>query len=59
MHQPRTDLGKAFPKGRKRRRPRSPETATATSNTPLDAIVRGLVSIGERLFKDPAQYRIP
>ena len=59
MHQPRTNLGKALSKSRSRRLPRSPEAVTAHSNSPLDALVKGLVSIGERFFKGGAQLRIP
>ena len=60
MHQPRINLGKALPKGRSQRPTRSPETNTAHSISPLDALVKGLVSIGERSFKGSrAQLRIP
>jgi hypothetical protein len=60
MHQPRINLGKAMSKGRSRRQTRSPETATTnTTTSPLDALVRGLVAIGERFFKGPAQFRVP
>ena len=60
MHQPRINLGKARSKGRSRRQTRSPETNTAHSISPLDALVKGLVSIGERFFKGSgAQLRIP
>ena len=41
MHQPRTNLSKAFSKGRTRRRPPSPQVKNAPSASPLDAIVRG------------------
>jgi hypothetical protein len=48
MHQPRINLGKALSKGRSRRQTRNPEIATTnTATSPLDALVRGLVSIGE------------
>jgi hypothetical protein len=60
MDQARTNPGKARSKSRSRRRPRSPETVTTThSNSPLDALVKGLASIGERFFKGGAQLRIP
>ena len=54
MHQPRTNLSKAFSKGRTRRRPPSPQIRNAPTISPLDAIVRGLASIGERFFEGPA-----
>ena len=59
MHQPRINPGKTVSK--RRRHPRSPETAPAThSISPLDALVKGLVSIGERFLKGGrAQLRIP
>lgn len=59
MHQPRINLGRAPSKGRSRRQTR-PVTNAAHSISPLDALVRGLVSIGERFFKGSrAQLRIP
>jgi len=54
MDQPRTDLGKAPSKSRSRSRLRSPETVTAHSSSPLEALVKGLVSVGERFFKGRA-----
>lgn len=57
MHQPRTNLGKALSRSRNRRQPRSPQTDRAESSSPLDAITKGLVSIGERFFKGRAQFR--
>ena len=59
MHQPRTNLDKAFSKSRTRRRPPSPQVKNAPSGSPLDAIVRGLASIGERFFRGRPQFRIP
>ena len=59
MHQPRTNLNKAFSKNRTRRRPPSPQVKNAPSASPLDAVVRGLASIGERLFRSPPQFRVP
>jgi hypothetical protein len=59
MHQPRTNLSKAFSKGRTRRRPPSPQVKNAASVSPLDAMVRGLASIGERLFRGRPQFRVP
>ena len=60
MHQPRINSSKVPSTSRSRRQTRSPETNTAHSISPLDALVRGLVSIGERFFKGgPAQLRIP
>jgi hypothetical protein len=59
MHQPRINSSKARSKSRSLRQTR-PEANTAHSISPLDALVRGLVSIGERFFKGgPAQLRIP
>ena len=57
MHQPRTNLDKAFSKTR--RRPPSPQVKNAPSASPLDAIVRGLASIGERFFRGRPQFRVP
>ena len=59
MHQPRTNLNKAFSKNRTPRRPPSPQVKNAPSVSPLDAIVRGLASIGERLFRGRPQFRVP
>ncbi len=60
MHQPRTNLSKAFPANRKRRAPRSTEPVATPSGSPVDALVRGLASIGERLIRGgKVQYRIP
>ena len=60
MHQPRINLGKALSKSRSRRLTHSPETNTTYSISSLDALVKGLVSIGERSFKGSrAQLRIP
>ena len=59
MHQPRTNLSKAFSKGRTRRRPPSPQVKNAPSVFLLDAMVRGLASIGERLFRGRPQFRVP
>jgi hypothetical protein len=61
MHQPRTSLGKAHSGSRRRRRPpRSTEPAAPPSASPLDALVRGLASIGERFMRGgKVQYRIP
>ena len=60
MHQPRINLGKALSKGRSRRQTRNPEIATTnTATSPLDALVRGLVSIGQRSFEGPAQVPGP
>jgi hypothetical protein len=60
MNKSRINPGKALSKSRDRRRLRSPETVAAQSSSPLDALVKGLVSIGERFFKgNRAQLRIP
>ena len=59
MHQPRTNLDKVFSKSRTRRRPPSPQVKYAPSVSPLDAIVRGLASIGERFFRGRPQFRVP
>jgi len=60
MNQTRTNPGKAQSKSRNRRRLRSPATAIAQSNSPFDALVKGLASIGERFFRGGgAQLRIP
>jgi hypothetical protein len=61
MHQPRTNLEKAISGSRRRRRPpRSTEPVAPSSTSPLDALVRGLASIGERFSKGgKVQYRIP
>jgi len=60
MNQSRVNPGKALSKSRNRRRLRSPATVAAPSSSSLDALVRGLVSIGERFFKGgSAQLRIP
>ncbi len=60
MHQPRTNLSKAIPAGRKRGAPRSTGPVSTTSGSPLDALVRGLASIGERFIRGgKVQYRIP
>jgi hypothetical protein len=59
MHQPRTNLSQAFSKGHTRRRPPSPRVRNAPSVSPLDAIVRGLASIGERFFRGRPQFRAP
>ena len=60
MHQPRTNLGKALSRSRNRRQPRSPQTDRAEPSSPLDAITKGLVAIGERFFKGGrAQLRTP
>ena len=60
MNQSRVNRSKAPLKSRNRRRLRSPATVAAQSSSPLDALVRGLGSIGERFFKGgPAQLRIP
>jgi hypothetical protein len=61
MHQPRTHYGKAHSGSRKRRKPpRSTEPAATPSTSPLDALVRGLASIGERSVRSgKVQYLIP
>lgn len=59
MHQPRTKLSKAFSEGRTRRRPPSPQVGNALSVSPLDAIVRGLASIGERFFRSRPHSELP
>ena len=59
MHQPRTNLSKAFSKARTRRRPPSPQVWNTPSVSPLDAMVRGLASIGERLFRGRPHFRVP
>jgi hypothetical protein len=61
MHQPRTNPAKALSASRKRRRPvRSTEPVGTPSASPLDALVRGLASIGERFTRSgKVQYRIP
>ncbi|HSK07709.1 MAG TPA: hypothetical protein VK990_09340 [Acidimicrobiia bacterium] len=60
MDQSRNNPGQAQAKSRNRGQTRSPERHTAHSISPLDALVRGLVSIGERFFKGGrAQLRIP
>jgi hypothetical protein len=59
MHQPRTDLSKAFSKGQTRGRPPVPQIRNAPSVSPVDAIVRGLASIGERFFRGRPQFRSP
>ena len=60
MNQTRTNPGKAQSKSRNRRRLRSPATVIARSSSPLDALVKGLASIGERFFRGGgAQLRIP
>jgi hypothetical protein len=60
MHQPRTNLSKVFPASRKRGAPRSTEPVATPSASPLDALVRGLASIGERFVRGgKVQYRIP
>lgn len=53
MHQLRTNLSKAFSRARARR-PLSPHVRNAPSVSPLDAIVGGLASIGERFMRGPA-----
>lgn len=56
MHQPRTNLSKVLPASRKKWAPRSTEPVAS----PLDALVRGLASIGERFVRGGrVQYRIP
>jgi len=42
-----------------RRRLRTPEIDTEPSRSPLDALARGLVTLGDRLFKGRAMLRIP
>ena len=59
MHQPRTNLGKALSRTRNRRQPPSPQTDRAQSSSPLDAITKGLISIGERFLKGRAELRLP
>jgi hypothetical protein len=61
MQQPRTNLGKVMGPSRKRRKPpRSTEPVASPSASPLDALVRGLASIGERFMRGgKVQYRIP
>ncbi|MGH8915221.1 MAG: hypothetical protein ACRDZM_11990, partial [Acidimicrobiia bacterium] len=51
MQQPRTDLNKALPKGRGPRYGTSPHPFAARSNSPLDALVRGLAAIGDRFLQ--------
>ncbi len=68
MRHPRTNLSKplsnrnngetAFKSARERLR--SPEIDTVPSRSPLDALVRGLVSIGDKAFKGrPPMLRVP
>jgi hypothetical protein len=61
MQQPRTNSGKAHSGSRKRRKPvRSTEPLSPPSASPLDALVRGLASIGEKFMRGgKVQYRIP
>ena len=59
MHQLRTNLSKAFSRARARRRPLSPHVRNAPSVSPLDAIVGGLASIGERFMRGRPQFRSP
>jgi hypothetical protein len=60
MNQSRVTLDVTLSKSRNRRRLRSPQTVAAHSSSSLDALVNGLVSIGERFFKGSrAQLRIP
>jgi hypothetical protein len=57
MHQPRTNLGNVLTLNWIHRPTRSPEPVTTPSNSPLDALVRGLASIGERFFKGEPKLR--
>ncbi len=59
MHQPRTNLNKALSRSRTSKRPPSPQVKNAPTSSPLDALVQGLASIGDRLFKGRPQFRIP
>lgn len=67
MHQPRTNLSKAFAQRRNgktdfkldRQRLRSPEIDAEPSNSALDALARGLVTIGEKFFRGRPMLRIP
>lgn len=60
MSQSRINPGEALSKSQNRRRLRSPATVAVQSSSPLDALIRGLVAIGERFFKGSrAQLRIP
>jgi hypothetical protein len=60
MNQSRVNLDETLSKIRNRRRLRSHQTVAAQSSSPLDALVNGLVSVGERFFKGGrAQLRIP
>jgi hypothetical protein len=60
MHQPRTNPAKLTAPSRKRRTPpRSTEPVATPSASPLDALVRGLASIGERFMKGRVQLRVP
>ncbi|HJS71733.1 MAG TPA: hypothetical protein VJ858_03320 [Acidimicrobiia bacterium] len=53
-------MSKVFPASRKRGAPRSTEPVATPSASPLDALVRGLASIGERFVRGgKVQYRIP
>jgi len=60
VNQTEPKMGKASLKNKSKRRTRSPQPAGIWPSAPLDALVRGLVSIGERFVKGgPAQLRIP
>jgi hypothetical protein len=60
VKQTEPNLGKASVKNKSHRRTRSPRPVNIEPNPPLDALVRGLASIGERFVKGgPAQLRIP
>ncbi|MDP9144250.1 MAG: hypothetical protein M3N43_06080 [Actinomycetota bacterium] len=67
MHQPRTNLSKAFSQRRNRKtgfkldrqRLRSPEIDAEPSNSALDALARGLITIGDRFFRGKPMLRIP
>jgi hypothetical protein len=67
VHQPRINLSKAF-SGRRnaktgfkvdRQRLRSPEIDAEPSSSALDALARGLVTIGEKFFRGRPMLRIP
>jgi len=66
MYQPRANLEKALKHqddrthfNGNRQRPRNPEIDAEPSNSPLDALAMGLVSIGEKFTKRRASFRIP
>lgn len=59
MHQPGTNLNKTPAEERMPRLCAGPRSVATQSHSPLDSLVRGLASIGDRFFRSRARLRIP